>query len=91
MQNLDQIRSKHAWDAVARIKSNDKDKYKQQVMKMPARIVTSGLGQALTFVKEKGEAPQLLTDLASYCVLRNLLDNCPNIDQAERQNPTTTH
>jgi CRISPR type III-B/RAMP module-associated protein Cmr5 len=69
-QTLDQRRANHAWQVVAKVKrlpdDNDKKKFKTQVKKMPARILTSGLGPALAFLEAKKVAPDLLAALAGW-------------------------
>lgn len=41
-------------------------KYGGQARKLPVRIVASGLGQALAFLKAKGYAPELLAALGDW-------------------------
>jgi CRISPR-associated protein Cmr5 len=73
LKTLDQRRAKHAWDAVAAIVKghvktvNDKPvpddlakKFGGHARKLPLRIMASGLGQALAFLKAKNYAPELL-------------------------------
>jgi CRISPR-associated protein Cmr5 len=65
---LDQRRAKHAWEAVQAEKkagANAK-KYGGQAKKLPTRIMTSGLGQALAFLHAKKYAPELLKDIADW-------------------------
>ncbi len=69
-QTLDQRRAKHAMQAVKDAKDNlkleDAKKFGGQARKMPTRIVASGLGQALAFLKAKGYAPKLLISLGDW-------------------------
>lgn len=70
-QTLDQRRAAHAWAAVARIKDQPAGKkYGQQAKKLPMRIMTSGLGQALTFLHAKKYAPELLQDLGEWVLIK---------------------
>lgn len=82
--NLEQRRAQHAWNIVDGIgkkieKQSGKERekvekcaedYARQAKKLPARILASGLGQALTFVYGKsdqgGANAQLLGDLAKW-------------------------
>jgi CRISPR-associated protein Cmr5 len=76
---LDQRRAKHAWEAVKAVagahvrevngkREPDKiaKKYGTQARKLPTRIMTSGLGQALAFLKAKDYAPDLLRAIADW-------------------------
>lgn len=66
-QTLDQRRAKHAWDAIQRAKGGKNGKkYGGQAKKLPTRIMTAGLGQALAFLKAKGYAPELLQDVGHW-------------------------
>lgn len=63
--SLDQRRAKHAWEVVQRVNARpDRDKnkkvdFRRQTKRLPVQIVTSGLGQALAFLKAKDYAPDL--------------------------------
>jgi CRISPR-associated protein Cmr5 len=75
MQTTDQRRAKHAWDAVKAIKAIKEDKshakkYGGQAKKLPTRIMSAGLGQALAFLRAKDYAPALLVDVADWVLLR---------------------
>jgi CRISPR-associated protein Cmr5 len=69
---LDQRRARHAWEAVCAIVkkySTEKAKAKKiggQAKKLPMRIIASGLGQALAFLKAKDYAPDLLIELSDW-------------------------
>jgi len=77
---LDQRRARHAWEAVREIVRKfppqmvngkpvaDKQakRYGGQAKKLPMRIMASGLGQALAFLKAKNYAPDLLMDVADW-------------------------
>lgn len=72
-QTLDQRRAKHAWEVVQRAKhkqgahqQQDPKKLGGQARKLPTRIMTAGLGQALAFLKAKGYAPGLLAELTEW-------------------------
>lgn len=71
-QTLDQRRAKQAWEAVEQLvrkypaDSQDADKaddYAREAKKLPVRIVTAGLGQALSFIDAKRKKKPGLTDL----------------------------
>jgi len=72
-QTLDQKRAAHAWQAVqhaidksgAHAKQNPK-KFGGHAKKLPVRIMASGLGQALAFLKAKDYAPGLLHELSEW-------------------------
>lgn len=68
-KTIDQRRAEHAWATVnmaLELDEASKKKFGSQVKKLPARIVTSGLGQALAFLKAKGYAPLLLRRLGDW-------------------------
>lgn len=73
MQTLAQRRAKHAWEVVeARRLRPDFDDFADQAKKLPMRILTSGLGQSLAFVRAKGKVPELLDALTKWI---NLYDH----------------
>jgi CRISPR-associated protein Cmr5 len=101
-QTLDQRRAHHAWDAVSTIvqdhirEENGKrkpdetaKKYGGQARKLPARIMTSGLGQALAFLNAKGYAPELLKDISDW-VLDKRVNKASTADRPE-PNALVTH
>lgn len=68
---LDQERARHAWDliqALRKKKDNGQNlnKFETQVKKFPVRVLSSGLGQALAFLKAKEYAPDLQEDLGKW-------------------------
>lgn len=65
---LDQKRASHAYGLVQKARSDRADlkEFKTQVKKLPARIVASGLGQALAFLEAKRYAPHLLAGLSHW-------------------------
>ena len=74
---LDQKRARHAWEAVCRAESKQghhkeqaPKKFGGQAKKLPVRIMASGLGQALAFLKAKDYAPGLLAELADWVARR---------------------
>jgi CRISPR-associated protein Cmr5 len=68
--SLDQCRARHAWKVVDDVEKNSKKddakKFGGQARKLPMRIIGSGLGQALAFLKAKDYAPQLLIALSDW-------------------------
>lgn len=82
---LDQRRGRHAWQAVRAVVAkyaNDKataKKFGGQAKKLPTRIIASGLGQALAFLKAKNYAPELLIELGDWVLdkQRNRHSNKP--------------
>ena len=73
-QTLDQRRAKHAMQVVdeakKQLKLDEAKKFGGQARKMPTRIVASGLGQALAFLKAKGYAPKLLIAVGDWVLNR---------------------
>lgn len=74
---LDQRRAQHAWQAVQNAKAKTGSHSKQepkkfggQAKKLPVRIMTSGLGQALGFLKAKDYAPGLLAELSDWVLVK---------------------
>ena len=81
---LDQRRAKHAWQAVERAKTLDdspKKDFAREAKRLPIRIKTSGLGQALAFLRAKGHT-QLLLELGDWLLKERQLVPAPdNIDK----------
>ncbi len=72
---LDQRRAKHAWEAVQKARRRagaharqDFGKFAIEVKKLPMRIMASGLGPALAFLRAKQEVPGLLEELSDWVV-----------------------
>jgi len=68
-RNLDQRRACHAWRLIEQVKQQDdkaKQKFKIQAKRLPVRIMTAGLGQALAFLEAKRYAPLLLEALKCW-------------------------
>ena len=72
---LDQQRAQHAWKAVEKARErHDAADYAREARRLPVRIRTSGLGQALAFLGAKAKAGKgdgdarsvLLADLDSW-------------------------
>ena len=73
-KTIDQRRAEHAWVTVKKAKDlqgEEQKKFVTQVKKLPARIVTSGLGQALAFLKAKGHAKLLLEELSDWVLYKH--------------------
>jgi len=74
---LDQQRAAHAWAAVCEAKqqagehkNQSPKKFGGQAKKLPVRIMASGLGQALAFLKAKNYAPGLVAVLTHWTAKR---------------------
>jgi CRISPR-associated protein Cmr5 len=81
---LDQRRADHAYRRVKLVKRGpkaDQKDFKIQVKKLPARIVTSGLGQALAFLEAKASAPDLRAGLADWIEECGLVGFAPPADR----------
>ena len=71
-QTLEQRRAKDAYAVVERVKAQFAGKLDQakkfggHARKLPTRIIASGLGQALAFLKAKDYAPDLLVALSEW-------------------------
>ncbi len=84
--SLDQRRAAHAWAAVGTAKKmgeKQQEDYRRAAKKMPAQIVTAGLGQALAFVKAKKKADGLVESLSSWiCRGRKIYDGSSSLLEA---------
>jgi CRISPR-associated protein Cmr5 len=95
---LDQRRAQHAWQAVREIlrkyppverqnktvphpKAKD---YGSQAKKLPVRIVGSGLGQALAFVRAKNRTPELLQQLGDWVLDKRMHPDSNNEIPSDR-------
>lgn len=74
--SLEQERSKFAWACIESQKAGDdklSDDYASEAKKLPVRIMTSGLGQALAFLHakrlKKQGVEQLLVDLSHWVLV----------------------
>ena len=65
---LDQKRASHAFALVQKAKLDQAElkEFKTQVKKLPARIIASGLGQALAFLEAKRDARHLRCGLSQW-------------------------
>ena len=83
---LDQLRARHAWEAVKRIlevNGSVPQDYKREVKRLPVRIHTAGLGQALGFLYAKSDSTSdakslLLKDLAKWLLVEREFAKRPN-------------
>jgi CRISPR-associated protein Cmr5 len=66
LQTLSQRRAKHAWKIVEEQSRPGFDEFADQAKKLPMRILTSGLGQSLAFLRAKKKAPELLRALTCW-------------------------
>lgn len=56
---LEQRRARHAWQAIQSLRPLDPgqvDDYAREAKKLPVRIMTSGLGQAIAFIRAKAKS-----------------------------------
>ena len=90
-QTLDQRRASHAWEAVQRAKKGEgthknqvPKKFGGQAKKMPVRIMASGLGQAMAFLRAKNYAPGLVEELSDWVATRIPLKAAESRDLLER-------
>jgi len=68
----DQLRAKHAWDVVEKIKGHkDAKLFGGAARKLPVRIMASGLGQSLAFLAAKGKTPELLKALGDWVLKKS--------------------
>lgn len=72
-KTLDQKRAAHAWESIRRLKVGDgypdsAQEYGREAKKLPMRIMASGLGQALAFIRAKKRADILYENLNSWIV-----------------------
>ncbi|GIW97295.1 MAG: hypothetical protein KatS3mg111_0628 [Pirellulaceae bacterium] len=87
-QTLDQRRAQHAWNAIQRVASEmapgEQEEYAGEAKKLPIRVMTSGLGQALAFIASKAKEKkrglnQLQDDLTDWVLHgRNLPTQKPD-------------
>ena len=88
---LDQQRAAHAWRVVQAAKQKtgvhakqNFEEFRGQAKKLPVRIMASGLGQALAFLKAKGYAPGLIDALSNWVAQRMGPDKNTPTDLLER-------
>ncbi len=74
LQTLDQRRAAHAWSVVQRLKESASEavqkEFGREAKRLPARILCSGLGQTLAFLKAKGTAKDLRQALSEWVLAR---------------------
>jgi len=69
-KTLDQQRASHAWKTVSQAKNQMYEKFVGQAKKLPVRVMASGLGQAMAFLKAKNDAPGLVAALSDWVASR---------------------
>jgi CRISPR-associated protein Cmr5 len=92
-QTIDQRRAAHAWSCVRHAKSEFKDKAKEyggQAKKLPVRIMSAGLGQALAFILAKAGDPEskdhkrhlrdLFNDLTDWVIKKRPMKDAKHCD-----------
>ena len=78
LRTLDQRRADHAWKRIRQIAGQEKDakEYAGEAKKLPVRIMASGLGQALVFVRAKAKKRKALEslhrDLSNWVLVEKL-------------------
>ena len=82
---LDQRRAQHAWKAVERaggLSDKDKKDFAREAKRLPVRIKTAGLGQALAFLNAKSNGGdcrgRLLKELGEWLLRERRLASRPN-------------
>lgn len=84
-KTLDQRRAAHAWKVIQKVKALPEDAQKEfaiQVKRLSARILTSGLGQTMVFLKAKGYAEPLRRALSDWILGKRYSPDAP-----EPENP----
>lgn len=67
LQSMAQLRARNAWNVFERLKQgSDFKDIADNAKKLPMRIRTAGLLQALAFLQAKGDAPELRTALSEW-------------------------
>lgn len=88
-QTRDQQRARHAYEVVEAVVarlgkgSEAAKKFGGQARKLPVRIVASGLGQALAFLKAKDYAPDMLAALGDWAFTELKWPRPPGLKPAE--------
>jgi len=65
IKSLEQIRAQHAWDFIEK-NQNIIEKIAPIVRKLPAMIMTSGLGQTVAFCLSTSDYKRVIDDIANY-------------------------
>lgn len=83
---LEQMRALHAWERVAAVKrarakgtngDAQAQEYGREAKRLPVRILNSGLGHALAFLRARHRADGLLRDLDDWVLERRRLPGVP--------------
>lgn len=90
---LDQRRAQHAWKAVEGAgKSQDPKDFAREAKRLPVRIKTAGLGQALAFLLAKAKSDKdggdhrsrLLEELGDWLLEKRKVFRRPNVPEKNR-------
>ncbi len=65
LESLEQKRARYAWDFIER-SQKILDKISPVIRKLPAMIMTSGLGQTVAFCLSKSDYKKVIDDIADY-------------------------
>lgn len=70
LPSTEQKRARHAFEAIQNALKLPKERedYSIHAKKMPVRIISAGLGQALAFILAKDNANELLQDLSDWVI-----------------------
>jgi CRISPR-associated protein Cmr5 len=86
IRGIEQGRAKFAYDRVNEIVQNPngdlKKKYKSGAKKLPVLIKTNGLGQALAFIKNRDNFPNLYDQIATWLRSKGLIGTGEMVDLA---------
>ena len=66
IKSLEQKRAEHAWRFVSQYEGGIPDKIASLVRKLPAMIITSGLGQTVAFCLSKDEGKTVIDNIAGH-------------------------
>lgn len=72
---LEQRRAKFALDKIQEVPAGEREKYKSQLLKLPARLHTNGLGQTVAFYLSSGQGKpewKICEWIAGWLGLRDL-------------------
>lgn len=94
-RTLSQLSAAHAWDVVKQLIADTKfvrdgkptpqgTRLGGQMKKLPTRIIAAGLGQALSFLRAKGEAEYLERALSDW-LLRQAVGTSPTTRRETRR------
>ena len=65
IESLEQVRAKHAWEFIESIDKNF-DKIASLTRRLPAMLLTSGLGQTVAFCLSKDEGKTVIDNIAKH-------------------------